>query len=633
MKRFFSLLLCCLPLVGLAGVDTARLVQLVDYIGVDYAEAVADGQIISQGEYAEMQDFAAAAAGQIGELEAGTADSGLVSQARALQRMIAERSPPQQVANLAGELRQTLLDRFEIVAVPRRAPDPAQARAVFAQHCASCHGATGRGDGPLAQGMEPAPTNFHDSQRYAQRTLHGLYSTITLGVDETGMTSFAATLSERERWNLAFYVGRMGVAEPAAVAGSTAWSQARPEHPLKDLQTLTTTTPAEARARWGENGRVMMAHARSQPSVLFARHSPLVYADNQIQASLDAYRAGDADSAYEAAVTAYLEGFELAEPALDAAAPQLRREVEDAMTGYRELVRGNAEVAAVASQAEKVRSLLDAAAGRLDSATLSHEAAFTGAFVILVREGLEALLVVAALAAFLIRTGRREGLPYLHLGWAAALLLGALTWWLSQTVIDFSGASREITEGVAALVAMAVLFYVGFWLHNKTHARQWQRFIEGSVEKALSRGTLWGLTGLAFIAVYREVFETILFYQAMWVQADAQGQGFMMGGLGAAAAALLVMGWLILRYSVRLPLRQFFAATSVFMFALAVVFAGKGVAALQEAGKLPVDPVSFPRVDLLGVYPNLQGLLLQAGLILLAVATIAWSYRQRGAAA
>ncbi len=208
---------------------------------------------------------------------------------------------------------------------------------------------------------------------------------------------------------------------------------------------------------------------------------------------------------------------------------------------------------------------------------------------------------------------------YLHYGWVGALAVGFLTWLASVSLIEISGASREITEGVAALLATAVLFYVGFWLHDKTNAAQWKSFIENNVRKALSAGTLWGLAGLSFIAVFREVFETILFYQALWVQTDEAGKSMALSGFGAGVAVLAILAWIIMRYSTRLPLRQFFSVTGILMFVLALVFAGKGVAALQEAGYIPVSPVNFPRIDLLGIYPNLQGLMLQLGLLLLAL--------------
>ncbi|HDK38618.1 MAG TPA: hypothetical protein ENG92_06345 [Thiolapillus brandeum] len=156
-------------------------------------------------------------------------------------------------------------------------------------------------------------------------------------------------------------------------------------------------------------------------------------------------------------------------------------------------------------------------------------------------------------------------------------------------------------------------------MHSKTGAAQWKEFIQGSIKKALSKGTLWGLSGLAFIAVYREILETVLFYQALWLQTSESGQRMIFSGFLVASGVLALLAWLILRYSTRLPLRQFFSVTSIFMFVLAVVFAGKGVAALQEAGKLSVNIVNFPRIDLLGIYPNLEGLGVQLALVLMAV--------------
>ncbi|RLA04119.1 MAG: hypothetical protein DRQ45_01490, partial [Gammaproteobacteria bacterium] len=213
----------------------------------------------------------------------------------------------------------------------------------------------------------------------------------------------------------------------------------------------------------------------------------------------------------------------------------------------------------------------------------------------------------------------RANVRYLHFGWIGALLAGVATWWVSMSIIEISGASREITEGVAALLAASILFYVGFWLHDKTTAAQWQAFIEKSMHRALSAGTLWGLAGLSFIAVYREVFETILFFQALWVQTDAPGRNMALAGVIVGAGVLAMLAWVVFRYSMRLPLRQFFRLSGLLMFVLALVFAGKGVAALQEAGYIQISPINAPRIDLLGIYPNLQGLLLQGALLLLGL--------------
>lgn len=633
MHRFLFALLLLFSVPVLATPDLPKLVQLIDYVGVDYRGAVADGNVINEAEYSEMRDFTRAIEEQCRQLPANTANTGIQAQARRLAERVAQRQAPDSVAILAAELRHALVGAFDIVVVPRKAPDLQRARQLFADNCAACHGADGRGDGVHARGMEPPPTAFTDAERYGQRTLYGLYSTISNGVDGTSMRGFQE-LSEDDRWNLAFLAGSLAANPTDSASGNTLVTANAPASALADLRRFSVTTPDEARAEYGAAGAEVMAFLRSHPEYLFANASPLDFARETLTASLEAYRAGQKDAAYQLAVAAYLEGFELVEQSLDIVDNDLRARVENEMTHYRNLLRGDNSPDLVAHQAVLVQGLLDTVADRLNDSTLSTGAAYTSAFVILLREGLEAILVVAALAAFLIKTERRDGLPYLHAGWGSALGLGFVTWIVASYFMDFSGASREITEGIAAIVAMLVLFYVGFWMHSKTNALQWKRFIDGSVQKALSTGTLWGLAGLSFIAVYREVFETILFYQALWVQADGPAQGMLISGFGSGVVVLAVLSWLILRYSTRLPLRQFFSATSIFMFVLAIVFAGKGIAALQEAGKLPIDPVSFPRIDLLGIYPNMQGLVLQGTLLALAM-LILWNtgLRQRKAAA
>lgn len=623
MSRLLVGLFCILLSVAAnASPDAARFIQLVDYIAIDYHGAIAEGKVINAAEYGEMREFVATVVEQAHRLELAAAASGIINLAETLQTQVIQKADPKLVAATASTLRQEALRRFKVNTVPRQVPDLHRGQALYSENCSSCHGIDGRGDGMLGATLQPAPTNFHDVARYQERTLYGLYSTISLGVEGTAMQAYAKTLSERDRWSLAFYVGQLGVNPELRKKGAALWT-ASPAGAIAELATLTTLTPAQVAQRYGPNGEASMAYLRSEPAVIFNQQAPLQFTREHINSSLKNFENGDYKAAYRNALSAYLDGFELVEHSVDTVDPTLRREIETAMTGYREQVRdGSTDTGHVREQARSIIVQLDRAEDLLASRTLSGNTAFVSSFIILLREGLEALLVIAALAAFLIKTGRRDGMLYLHIGWGAALLAGAVTWLASQYLFNFSGASREMTEGIAALVAMAVLFYVGFWLHNKTHAQQWKLFIEGSINKALSSGTLWGLAGLSFIAVYREVFETILFYQAMWVQTDQAGQGFMLSGMGAAAVVLVLLAWVILRYSTRLPLRQFFTFTSVFMFVLAVVFAGKGVAALQEAGKFPVDPVNFPRIDILGIYPSFEGLLLQALLIVTAIVII-----------
>jgi len=197
----------------------------------------------------------------------------------------------------------------------------------------------------------------------------------------------------------------------------------------------------------------------------------------------------------------------------------------------RRAMRRNLPVAEVHAAGEEVLALLQTARDSRTGESLSPWVAFVSALVILLREGLEAILVLGAMAAFLNKTGRRDGLPWLHGGWIAALGVGVLTWVVSNYVIAISGATREITEGITALIAAAVLFYVGFWMHSKLNAKRWQAFLQESMQRALNRRGLWALSGIAFIAVYREVFETVLFFQALWAEVSVPAaESAVLGG-------------------------------------------------------------------------------------------------------
>jgi high-affinity iron transporter len=260
----------------------------------------------------------------------------------------------------------------------------------------------------------------------------------------------------------------------------------------------------------------------------------------------------------------------------------------------------------------------------LDSGS-SAATLFTSAFLILLREGLEAILLLAAMSLYLRRTEHPTAMRYLHVGWLSALLAGALTWVGIKTVISISGAQREVVEGVAALLAAFVLLYVGIWLHRQSNAANWHAFLNERLGKSLSTGALWGIAVLAFIAVYREILETVLFYEALWLQSDA-AMPLVMGAL-LACLALLVAGWIVFRIGARLPLRRFFQVNGLFMFALAIVFAGKGIAALQEAGWVGVSFISVPRIDWLGIYPTVQSI--GAQLMMIVVAAVWMSFRTR----
>lgn len=624
---FAACWLAVAPQAQAAEASAELTVHILDYVAVDYEGAVRDGAVIDAGEYREMQDFTDQVVAQVQGLPARAQQADLLAQAQALVQRVQDKAGADEIARRANDLRRDVIAAYGVVVAPRSAPDSAGAAARYASTCAACHGATGHGDGPQAAGLDPVPADFHDDSRMRARSVYGLYNSITLGVNGTSMAAYAG-LSEDERWALAFYVAGLRTAQQGIADGKVLWERGVGRDVFTDLRDVTALSTNDAVARGGAQMAEVLAYLVHEPAAAAAsKASPIDTTRTVLGQSMAAYARGERAAAQRLAVSAYLEGFELVEASLDTLDAKLRVEVENEMIKLRTQMRDGAPVAAVQAQMDVVVGLLVRVESLLGEQELSASAAALASFIILLREGMEAILVLAAVFAFLVKAGRRDALRWVHAGWITALALGFLTWFAASYLIEISGAGRELTEGITALIAAAVLLYVGFWLHSKAYAQAWQRYVREKLDGALSRGTLWALASISFLAVYREVFEVVLFYQALWTQAGTQGGPAVIGGFFAAVAALAVVSWLIFRYGIRLPLGVFFAVSSALMALLAVVFVGKGVAALQEAGRVTIDVVSFPRVPALGMYPTEQSLLAQLVVLTIVVLGFAWGYR------
>lgn len=588
------------------------IIHLLDYVGVDYAGTVKDGKVVDATEYDEQREFIKQATELLGQLPDNPARPALMEKARQLQSLVGAKAPGPQVSAQAEALRWDVVRVYGIAVAPKKAPAMARVADLYAAQCVACHGSSGRGDGALAKGMDPAPANFHDAQRMRARSVYGLYNTITLGVAGTPMRGFK-DLSDDERWALAMMAASMRFDPDQLHAGESSWRSGQHRAAFGNLKDLVTQTPSELVSKHGAQAEEVLAYLSTHPEALHvAGPAPLAFTRTKLDEAMQHYRQGDREGARQLAITAYLEGFELVENSLDNVDGQLRVEIERAMMALRNAIGESQPVDAVAAQVAKLHALLERAEDKLSSEGLSPTTAFASALLILLREGLEAILVLAAIIAFVRKTGRRDAMAYVHVGWIAALALGVLTWWVARSLITITGANRELTEGVTALIASAMLLYVGYWLHSKSYAHAWQHFIREQVTAALGKGTLWAMAAVSFLAVYRELFEIILFYETLWAQAGQASQSAVLAGIGAAAALLALLTWVILRYSARLPIGLFFSATSALLALLAVVFAGNGVAALQEAGVLDASPIPFVSIPLLGVHPTAQGVGAQA---------------------
>lgn len=594
--------------------------RLLDYVAVDYAGAISRGRVTSEAEYAEMVEFAAQVETRLEALPDKSGKADLVRRTRALRAAIAAKAAPAEVAAQSKALASALLATYPVPLAPTAPPDIARGAALYAQNCASCHGATGGGHGPGSAELDPPPIAFSDKVRADQRSLFGLYQVITQGLDGTAMAGFDS-LPDQDRWALAFYVGTFAYPASETGGGQRLWrNDASLRQRYLNLAAFVGATPASLAAEIGSGkADAVTAYLRRHPDAVTAgANGSLAHTRERLEASLEAYAAGNRQAATDLALSAYLDGFEPVEPMLAARDPELMARIEQAMGALRAAIAKARPLAEVEAANQELRSLLGEAEAALAPEKATSASSFAGAFGVLLREGLEALLIVIAMIAFLRKTERTEMLGFVHGGWAAALAAGMASWFIATYFIGISGASRELTEGFGSLFAAIILLTVGIWMHGKSNAEAWQRYIKEKMAHALSRRSGWFLFLLAFVVVYREVFETILFYAALW----AQGNGLaMLGGAAAAAVPLAVLAWIMLRYSTRLPITQFFSWSAILIAILAIVLAGKGVAGLQEAGILGVVPLpGVPRIQMLGLFPTTETVLAQLAALAILVA-------------
>ncbi|WP_047281656.1 cytochrome c/FTR1 family iron permease [Pseudomonas lundensis] len=599
------LALCSFVVSANSPEGASQALHLIDYIGADYPPTVDQGKVIDETEYREQLEFLAVLKGLIADLPERPERAELAQGVNALQTAIEQREDGAAVAREARQLGAKLAVAYEVSQAPVITPDPARGAPLYAQHCSVCHGETGAGDGPAGVGMTPPPANLRDAERLDRLSLYAIYNTLGLGVEGTDMPSFADQLDERQRWDLATYIAGLSADPGAAKADKT-----------YNLADLARQTPNEVLAADGPQAAATFRAQRAQPpQVVRGPGQLLEYTGATLDKSLAAYRAGDREQAYDLSVAAYLEGFELVESSLDNVDSNVRKNTEKALMAYRQSLQDGLPVEQVEQRLEAAKVLLKESAGLLGSDGLSWSLSYISGLLILLREGLEAILVLAAILAFLRNTGQQSAVRSVNLGWGLALLAGLATWALAAYVIDVSGAQRELLEGCTALFASVMVLWLGVWMHDRRHAAAWQDYIKSSL---VSGGGRFGFAILAFFSVYRELFEVILFYETLWLQAGPAGHNAVLAGGATALVLLIGLAWIILRGSAKLPLALFFGINAALLCALSVVFAGHGVKALQEAGIFGTRPVPFFEFDWLGIHADAYSLGAQA-IALLAI--------------
>lgn len=350
--------------------------------------------------------------------------------------------------------------------------------------------------------------------------------------------------------------------------------------------------------------------------------------NDKIQAAITLYKNGDAKKAMGDIQDIYFDEFEGSgmENKVGAIDVNLKTAIEATFGNLVALMKSGADEKTLQESASKMSSQLATALEKTSSSS-SPWSLFVWALTIILREGFEALIIVAAVVAYLVKTGNAKAMgKIVYSSVGVAVILSFVMAWLMNVIFgEAAGQKRELMEGITMLVAVGLLFYVGFWLLSNAGAKKWNDYIKSHVSDSISSGSTTTLWWTVFLAVFREGAETVLFYQALIFGAkDSAGYSMIAAGFVIGLVVLLIVYFLFKIFAVKIPIKPFFIFTSAIIFYMSIVFVGKGVGELVE-GKIFIPTIikglSFPdwTRDWLGLQPYYESLVPQIIMVLALV--------------
>jgi high-affinity iron transporter len=612
-----------------------RLSAIVGVAIEEYAKGVDDkGKVFSQLEYDEATGFLKEAKDVALRLTTPTVvavRAAIDSLAAAADRRV---SP--------AELRK-IYDTFTVALgadgaldLPSRPVDLFRGRALYEGKCASCHGVSGGGGPAVGGALAPPAIGTMEAMRDVTPAL--AFRIVSVGIQGTPMKAWSDELSIDDRWDVVSYLNSMRTTDASRSRGRALLARHCPgcspqtsKGRTFDWQAAQSDAEIAAMLRAGNattgitlTGALSVAEADDMVAALRAdavvtpRPTQAVGVGDPrgtardvmriLDEALTALRAGRDVDAGDLSFDAYI-AFEPLETNARMHDPALVARMEREFADFRSAIEAK-NIATAETHRSAIEREMPAVID-LAVATTTKWGTFLESFIIILREGFEAILVLGAMVTFLVKTGNKKRVRDIWIGGLAGVAMSVVLTIMLKTMLSAVPASREVIEGATMLVAVLILFSVSYWLLSKVEAARWQLFIREKVSSALSHGGRWTLAFVAFLAVFREGAETALFFQALLARSEGAAVP-VGGGLVAGGVALTVMFTLFYRFGVRIPLRPFFAVTSGLLYWMAFVFAGKGIKELQEGGAMSRTLLpGFPHVEFMGLYPTVESLMAQ----------------------
>lgn len=605
-----------------SGESSRVLVHTLNYLSQDYYGAVGkDGHIISASEFKEQREFGEEAVKSFSECSAdwNKADSAAIRPfIYELDSLVQQHAPADSVSYAAVRVKNMVVKASGLRITPLTYPNLENGKLVFKTECAKCHGDNGYGDGPEGKDLKPRPKNFHDVDEIARLSPFFVFNTVRLGVEGTGMKSHVE-LEESEVWDVAFYVLSFRYQD----------YKKREELKTEAIEALLDTLKLDKIATSSDEDLTTQLHlgdtAKAKWVLAAIRLNQPVRNNGEfigtalkyLDGAWGLYAQGKYRQASELATLSYLEGVEPIEMQLKSNDPQIMARLEDQLHYLSKMMNDRRPATEVKDSLDAARKTIQAASELLVKREYSFTLALLMAVSILMREGLEAFLVIMVILSVLKAGQLKNAALAVHVGWVLAVLCGLVLWLIGGSLLNTQIGHMELVEGAISLLAVFMLLYIGFWLHGKSEIHKWTDYVKQMMSTAVKNESVIGLGSLSFFVVFREVFESVLFLSALNVEAGGkQGQAIALG-VALAFVIVIVLAVILLQFSARLPIPKLFKLSSAVMGLLAFVLAGKGIHSLQETGYAPIHGFPFTRIELLGIFPTAETCAAQAVVLLL----------------
>jgi high-affinity iron transporter len=535
------------------------IVHMLNYLSNDYKNAVENGKVKSEDELKEMISFAGNIDKEIKALEINTSQKDtLLGYSAKIVELVNNHADQSKLKDVSASAKRFLLLNTGLKTFPTNYPSISKGKTIYTENCAKCHGDKGNGEGEDGKLLDPKPRNFLDNEKMSGISPFAAFNTVRYGIEGTGMKAHN-NLTDSEVWDVAFYVLHLRHGQKTKTA------------PTLSLEQIATKSDDELKTL--VDGQSLSSIRTYEPDS--NNEKAIDKAKSLLAKAHDLCLASDLEGADKLVTLAYLEGIEPYEFELKKTNPELIPIIEKQIAKIHETIQ-NKEAAQTVRELKKLDELL----GKVESSVggKDYKPLFSAFMTlsILMREGLEALLVIIIFMNILSVTNLEQWKKYVHLGWISAIGVGVLLWMGLGEIIKSSKLKMELLEGSLTLTAVFLLVYVGFWLHKKSSIEQWKEFIQQKIKSETGKASFWGIFSLSFLVVFREIFESILFISTVDIQSRGEHRLYILLGCLIAFALIIVLYFIFTKVSKNIPFKKIINFSIAILSVLAVTLIGKG---------------------------------------------------------